>query len=180
MPEPLSVSALVVGYASLQLLARPGSAISAEADALWRKAVAVMRSVAQSQALFGAKATAISQLWALMEECAGPNWDGDQALPLSREAALRTEDFIRSLPDALPMPELSPEPDGSISLDWIRSRHRLLSLSIGTSDRLAFAWLDGSDRAHGVIRFDGERIPAPIIEGITAVMDRGDAAVGTA
>lgn len=142
-------------------------------------AAAVMRSVSESQALFGAKAAMISQLWALVEEHAAPNWDGEEALPLSAIAACEAEAFIRSLPDGIPMPELSPEPDGAISLDWIRSRHCLFSLSIGTSNRLAYAWLDGSDRGHAVARFDGEQVPPRIIEGIRAVMSRGDATFGT-
>lgn len=131
------------------------------------------------EVLFGPKAAVISQLWALAEECSAGNWDGEGALPLSASAACEAEAFIRSLPDGMPVPELSAEPDGSISLDWIRSRHSLLSLSIGASDRLAYAWLDGSDRGHAVARFDGEQVPPRIIEGIRAVMNRGDTTVGT-
>lgn len=179
MPEPVSVGVLIVGYASLQLLARPGSALSSEARALRETAAAVMSRVTQSQSLFGAKAAAISQVWELLESCTDADWDSEKAMRISDAAALRAEDFIRALPDDLPVPELAPEPDGSISLDWIQSRHRLLSLSVGASDRLAYAWLDGSDRGHGVVRFDGARVPPRLIEDIRAVMDRGDAAVGT-
>jgi hypothetical protein len=159
-------------------LARPGSALSSEARAVRKTAAAVMRVVAQSQALFGARDAAISGIWDLVEGCAAPNWDSEGAAPIAEGAALRAEEFIRALPDGLPVPEVAPEPDGSISLDWIRSRHCQLSLSVGTGDRLAYAWLDGSDRGYAVVRWDGAHIPVRLLEDIRAVMSRGDAAVG--
>ena len=61
------------------------------------------------------------------------------------------------------MPEFAPEPDGAISLDWIQSRHRLFTLSISASNRLAYAWLDGTDKGHGVARFDGRTIPRRVL-----------------
>jgi hypothetical protein len=88
-------------------------------------------------------------------------------------------EFIRAMPDDLPLPEFAPEPDGSLSLDWIQSRNRLFSLSVGSTNRLAYAWLDGSDKGHGVAGFDGERIPLRIIEGIIGIMNHGNATLGS-
>jgi hypothetical protein len=171
---------MVAGYAGLQLLVVSASAQSREARELRRSACEVMRGWSSSQALFGAKSLALSQLWALVEECAAPDWNGEQALPLSRLAAQQAQQFICALPDGLPLPEFAPEPDGSISLDWMPSRHRLLSLSIGESDRLPYTWIDGSDRGYAVARFDGERVPQRIVEAIRAVADRVDAGVRAA
>jgi hypothetical protein len=78
--------------------------------------------------------------------------------------------FLRLLPESVPLPEFAPEPDGFISLDWIRSPNRLFSLSIGRSNRLAYAWLDGADRGHGVARFDGQNVPARVLEGIKGIL----------
>ena len=117
------------------------------------------------------------KLHALANECVDPNWDGHGALPLTQLAVFRTEAFIRALPESVPLPEFAPQPDGSISLDWIQSRHRLFSVSVGVTDRLAFAWLDVTDKGHGVARFDGERIPPKILQGIRGIVNRGDAAV---
>ena len=44
-------------------------------------------------------------------------------------------EFIRALLDDLPLPEFAPEPDGSISPDWIQSRNRLFSISVGSTHR---------------------------------------------
>jgi hypothetical protein len=120
----------------------------------------------RSFALFGHKAAAISSLYELYIDHGQSNWDGEGAVPTSPAALETAIWFIRVLPDHLPMPEIAAEPDGAISLDWACSRHRVFTLSIGTTDRLAYAWLDGSDRGHGVARFDGERVPQKIIEGI--------------
>lgn len=179
MPEPLSVT-LLAGYAGLQLLASTGSALSNEARDLRDRASVMIRSASLSQALYGAKNLAISQLWELVQECAAANWDGERALPLSELAAAQAEQFIRLLPNGLPVPEVSADPDGSISLDWMPSRHRLFSLSVGESHRLPYAWVDGSDKGHAVARFDGERIPSRVIAGIEAITDRGDATVRAA
>ena len=109
---------------------------------------------------------AISRIWALLNECAEEDWDGDGAQPISELAAAQAADLIRALPENLPLPDIAPEPDGAISLDWIQSRSRLFTLSVGESHRLPYAWLDGTDRGHAVARFDGETVPPRILEGI--------------
>jgi hypothetical protein len=55
---------------------------------------------------------------------------------------------------------------GERSLDWILTRQRLFSLSIGPSNQLAYAWLNGAGRGHGLAHFDGQNIPQRILEGI--------------
>lgn len=135
---------------------------SAESKIVPRATFNFVHSQEQSRALFGKKEDAISQLDELMIECAQTGWDGDDALPLDHKAAAIAEQFIRALPNDLQMPEFAPEPDGCISLDWIQSRQRLLSLSVSPTGRLAYAWLNGTDKGHGVVRFDGEHFPRPI------------------
>lgn len=159
---------------------RASGAVSEESQAVRNLLGAILASAEKSQALFGQKAAVISQVWRLVNECAGPGWDGAGAEPVDRFAAFRAIEFIRALPPAVPLPEIAPEPDGSISLDWIRSRNALFSLTVVAGSRLAYAWLDGSDRGHAVVRFDGETIPARILEGVDAVMRHASAAVGPA
>ena len=174
MPEPVSLTVGVcLTYAALQGFSRGGSAVSREAQAVRDAVCAVVERTETSQALFGGKAAAISQLRALVNECSQSGWDGAEACALNALAMFQAENFIRVLPDYLPLPEFAPEPDGSISLDWIQSKHRLFSLSIGASNRLAYAWLDGTDKGHAVARFSGDKIPQRIIEGITEIMTHG-------
>lgn len=176
MLETISIVGIgLVGYASLYAHAHESSAISSEAQAVRKAASAVVEAAERSQVLFGEKSVAISQIVSLANECAETGWDGDTAAPIDQAAIDTAVKFIRALPRDVPLPEFAPEPDGSISLDWIRSRNRLFSLSVGSTSRLAYAWLDGSDRGHGVAQFDGQRIPPRVIEGIFGVMNHGNA-----
>ena len=170
MPEPVSLISLA-GFAALNGYARRGSAVSSEARAARKTATALVESVERSQSLFGDKTAALSRLGALLHDCAGVDEGGINVL-----AAYNAAQVVRALPDRAPMPEFSIEPDGCVSLDWIRSRKHMFSLSVSASQRLAYAWLDGADKGHGVASFDGETIPKKVIEGIRGIMDHGDAA----
>jgi hypothetical protein len=129
--HPIVPVITVSGHIALQALASGSSAISAEAQALRDAAIAAVRSVERSQALFGRKAEALSRLAALAAECAERGWDGEAGEAIHPLAALWAERFVRVLPDNVSLPEFAPEPDGAISLDWIVSRNRLFSLSVG-------------------------------------------------
>jgi hypothetical protein len=122
-----------------------------------------------------AQANHFGQLQALASECGEPGWDGDDALPLTHVAVANAIAFMKALPEGVPLPEFAPEPDGSISLDWISSRCRLFSLSVGIGDRLSYAWLDGTDKGHAVARFDGKSVPPRILEGIKSILNGGSA-----
>jgi hypothetical protein len=178
MPEPVSLSSsLCRGYAALNPYARQGSAVSAEAQTVTRAATEIVRSAERSQALFGERAGAIARLWAVAAECAEQGWDGGEACAFEPSAIENAEDFVRALPEGIPMPEFAPEPDGAVSLDWIESRYRMFTISVGQTNRLAFAWLDGSDSGHGVARFDGVAVPPRVLMGIRAILRHGNAPV---
>jgi hypothetical protein len=165
---------------ALHAVASGGSATSLEARAVHQAAGEVVRLAERSQALFGEKAAALSRLAALATECGEQGWDGENASPIDSNAVLMAERFLRALPDGIPMPEFAPEPDGSISLDWIQSRSRLFSLSISHSNRLAYAWLDGTDKGHGVARFDGQNVPLRILDGVKSIVRPGHAGLRAA
>ena len=117
------------------------------------------------------KAKLIMQTHGLGGECAEQGWEGNGASAVSKAAVPLSEAFVLALPDGVPLPEFALEPDGSISLDWIQSRSRLFSVSLGASGRLAFAWLDGANRGHGAALFDGKRVPPEILEGVKRIMN---------
>ena len=113
----------------------------------------------------------ISQVSLLAAECSRSGWDGADAAPKDRGAVARAGDLIRALPEGIPLPEVAPEPDGCISLDWIQAPERLFSLSVGANRRLAYAWLDGAEKGHAAVVFDGQKVPRTILQGIKRIMD---------
>jgi hypothetical protein len=170
MYQSIPKLSVIAGFAAMQALASDGNAVSAEAQAVREHACYVLEGFEQSQALFGAKKEAITQLKALAAEEQVVN-------PI---AVLVAEQFVRALPNTIPLPEFSIDPDGSISLDWIEARNQIFSLSVGANSRLAFAWLDGTDKGHAVARFNGQQIPEKILEGITSIATNGNASLRVA
>ena len=165
MPEPILAMALA-GYAALQPLRRSGSAVSYEAEAAKEYASMVYDHVESSWALFGRKEEIINKIRAFGIECSEADWDGYDAEPVSPDALERAEAFIRSLPESISMPEVSVEPDGDISFDWLPTTTKTFSVSVGTSDRFSYAWFDGTDRGHGVARSSNGEVPARILQEI--------------
>jgi hypothetical protein len=177
MSRSVSVAGVLAGCAALQAFVHGSNAVSPEARTVQQAAAGVAASVERSQALFGEKAAAISELRALANECGSDGWDGVEAKALDPVAVLMAEAFVRSVPAGVGMPEFAPEPDGAVSLDWIASQNRLFTVSVGTTARLAYAWLDGTDRGHGVAKFNGFTVPGRILEGIRSIQDHGGTAL---
>jgi len=171
---------IAVCFFAVQALAQPGSAVSSEAGVVRQRASELMERAERSQALFGNRIKALSEVEALARDCAQRDWDGYGAAAIDPRALVGAINFLRAMPDGLPMPEFAGEPDGSISLDWSSSRHCLLSLSVGVSDRIPYAWLDGTDRGHAVVRFDGWRVPERVVEAIELIARNGETTLRTA
>jgi hypothetical protein len=145
------------------------SAISPEAKAIQEAKKQILLNVESSQGLFGDKLEALEELKFLAYECSEEGWDGNGASPINDAAFQAAKQFIRALPAGFPMPEFSCEPDGMISLDWLSGKNRILSLSVGNQNRIAFAWLDGVDKGHAVAGFNGLEISKRILDEITRI-----------
>lgn len=157
---------MLAGYSAAVALARPRSAVSAEAESVRFNASVVVEQVHRSVALFGPKSLLLSRLSELAEECREPNWDGYGAEAVQVAALRRAEDLIAALPEDVPLPECSMEPDGCVSLDWLPGPNRTLTVSVGQSDRLPYAWVDGTDRGHAVARLVDGQLPHRILDEI--------------
>ncbi len=160
---------MVAGYTALTVLSRQGSAVSREAGEVRRNASSVVERTEQSVALFGPKAIALSDLSQLAAECSVEDWDGYGAQALDARALRLAQEIIRSLPEELPLPSFSIEPDGCVSLDWMPSRNRTFTLSAGKTDRLPYAWIDGTDRGHAVARLTNGQLPSRILQEIKRI-----------
>jgi len=174
MFEPVSAVATTVflglsyPYALVEY-AQPSSAVSLEAGLISSSAMDILRNQQGSQAFFGIKAALLSDLFSVIS-CL--HVDEDQE-PVTRRTLGNAEQFIRSLPNDLPSPAFSIDPDGEISVTWHVSRTRIFSVSISESERIAYAWMDGSDRGHAVDRFRAPALPIRLVSVLRMIVNNG-------
>lgn len=173
MLEPLSLTVgtyMLAGFAGLGSYARSSTGVSLESGILRKAANTVNIAARRSESLFGWKTKTLQQLRATVAESIESGADDDDAVDIDPRALALAEAIVDVLPEGFPLPEFASEPDGSISMDWIRSRHRMFSVSVGVTNRLACAWIDGSRRGHAVEPFDGTRLPEFIVAAVREMM----------
>lgn len=83
--------------------------------------------------------------------------------PLDARAFARARDLLDALPHGFPVPEVGLDPDGEITLDWIRSDRTMVSLSIGGEGDASYAALFRDGTARGLIRL-GMAFPPPLTD----------------
>jgi len=172
MLEPFSLS-LFAGGMAIASVARGNSAVSQEAKIVSRQVIELQHRREVSHSLFGRKAQAISQLrsvvFSAVQDC---DTEAGEILPCAI-AIENVENLLRALPDDVALPEFSVEPDGAIALDWIENRSQKVSVSVSKRDRLADAWLDGSDRGHAVLGLRTHAFPLDVLARIRSITTHG-------
>jgi hypothetical protein len=114
------------------------------------------------------KQPAYDQLGEVYEECRDADWDGDGADRIEQETLRNAYLFIEALPDGYPLPDITPEPDGHLDLEWYRQPRRILSVSVSSEGMLYWAALVGTENPRGSSSFYGD-IPDTILYWIRRV-----------
>jgi hypothetical protein len=92
-----------------------------------------------------------AELGKILHECDESGWDGYDALPVLTETAIRTFAFVYDLPEWMQAPDIIPEADGEIALEWFIAPELTFSVSIGHSGPIHYAGLFGDgEEIHGV------------------------------
>jgi|CXWL01.1.fsa_nt_gi hypothetical protein len=95
------------------------------------------------------------ELLSVFLKCSQQGWDGYDATPLSDIALKRAMEYVSSLPKEILLPEVTPEPDGEVALEWYGKNGSVFSISFGESDTISYAGLfSDNTKAHGVERLD--------------------------
>ncbi|HVY22291.1 MAG TPA: hypothetical protein VG962_02970 [Steroidobacteraceae bacterium] len=98
-----------------------------------------------------------TKLASIASDCSQPAWDGYAAKAISKETINRTIEFLNDLPIWMEAPDVVPESDGDIAIEWYLAPNRIYSVSIGAKGPLHFSGLFGPDKErHGVEAFDGK------------------------
>jgi hypothetical protein len=90
----------------------------------------------------------------IAEQCGTPDWDEPGSVPVTSQTRQYAQELATALalivPAGTPPPDILPETDGDISLDWSVSKDRVFSLSVGPHGKVSYSGLFGSGgSAHG-------------------------------
>lgn len=106
----------------------------------------------------------ISVLGRMAQQYTQPGWDGYDAAPIDRAVYERASAFLQALPLTLEAPDLVPEADGQIAIEWFIGPKWTFSVSLSARGPLHYAGLFGpDDEVHGVKTFDGRTIPEELL-----------------
>lgn len=115
----------------------------------------------------------------IARDCANAEWDGYRAEPISRSTCDRARAFLKLLPTWMIAPDIVPEADGDIAIEWYVAPRKTFSISIGANGPLHYAGLLGhEEEAHGVVPFT-ENIPETLLRHISEIVRSADARIAT-
>lgn len=114
---------------------------------------------------------AVLGLLDIFDRCSSANWDGYGAKPVGRLALRQASKFLEMLPISLPAPEVAPEPDGEVALEWFGSGNRVFSVSLNGSANVSYAgYFENGATAHGTEIFN-DSVPLAILQGIARAIN---------
>ena len=108
---------------------------------------------------------ALTDLEEIFKECGMSNWDGYQAKPLTEAAYKDVLKFLEMIPLNLPMPEIVPEPNGTIGLEWSIGKRLIFAISLSGKGTIHYAALFGADKNYGTVEFL-DSLPSVVLENI--------------
>ncbi len=109
---------------------------------------------------------ALQSLDKVFDECSDEGWDGYDALPITNYAYIEARRLIESLPlTTFPIPEVVPEPNGEIGLEWYREERQVFVASVSGRNEIVYAGLLGVNKLHGTEYFS-DSLPSVILENL--------------
>lgn len=114
-----------------------------------------------------ARRGAMARLDQIMVECGNPGWDGEGASPVTKQARAEALRFLLLLPLSFPTPEVDPEPDGGVALEWCLRRHCVFTLYFSGTQVVGYTGIFGG---RDVTRYGTEpfvdEVPAQVLRNL--------------
>jgi len=107
----------------------------------------------------------------IFDECSIEGWDGENAVPLSKEVLRNARAFLKTLPIGIKVPVVDAEPDGAITFEWYVNQENLVSVSVGVDGFIYYAALVGIRKRHGSDPIDGND-PTELVHLIQSIYRR--------
>jgi hypothetical protein len=160
------------------LLASPRSTGKSDsAEKLVQLRESIRKHLLESYSVRRQAERAITELDEVLDLAAAKGWDGYDGRPVSFWSWVHAKLFIEALPTTVPAPEVSADPDGDVSLDWVFGPRKALTISINASGRCSFAWMRGARTYRGT-DWVNDGIPQNIINAL-AELARDSASSGS-
>ena len=95
-------------------------------------------------------ADTLQELWDIYRECSEDNWDGYKASPITVSTYKEAKKLLLWIPSLYPLPEILPEPDGGIALEWYKEPNISFAVSVNGTGIIHYAGLFGeNNEMHG-------------------------------
>jgi len=101
----------------------------------------------------------------IKEEANIENWDSYGAKPVKIEALNDVRKFIEFIPSSIPLPDIMPEPDGDVGIEWRNNKNYIFSISFPGNNKIIYAGVFGINETHGIESFT-DTIPKNVMENI--------------
>ena len=102
----------------------------------------------------------------LLETAGKPDWDGEDADPVTEDVIKAAEKVIDELPGESGVPEISADPEGNVEFDWHLDNGTMLTVCIGQKGEIAIAGLYPKKAKLMITAEDSERIPSILCCGL--------------
>lgn len=99
----------------------------------------------------------------IFNKCSKKNWNGYNAPPIRKKVYKEAKKIIENLPPNIPMPDIVPEPDGDIGLDWYKEEHFGFTISVSGNNKINYAGVFGEGNTTSGNMYFKESIPSIII-----------------
>jgi len=112
---------------------------------------------------------ALKNLDEVYDECSVENWDGYNAQPVSQDAYFEASKLLKIFPTSsisLPMPDIGPEPDGGIGLEWYKDKGFSFLVSINGKNIITYVGRFGKNKHfYGTEKYK-DSVPEIILYGL--------------
>lgn len=113
----------------------------------------------------------LDKLELVHNECASENWDGYDASPIEDIAFQEMRNLICALPSFISVPDVIPEPDGAIGLEWENDEGHSFIISLNGTNIINYAGMFGEDiETYGTEQFKGN-IPKAILHNLKRLFE---------
>lgn len=82
---------------------------------------------------------ALGELDEIQRKCTTNNWDNAGSAKIESQTIESAQELIERMPNYLPLPKISPEPDGNINLEWYVDKDFVFEISVDRNKNLYYA-----------------------------------------